>query len=418
MTASRRRASAAVLLMTTHYHPVVGGVETHARDVARGLRERGRRVAVLTTRVDGHDGGRVARVDGVPVVRTRPAMSRRHVSKWLFLPIALVAAIRLSRHYDVIFCPDIRAIGIAAIAAGWWTGRPVVLQGATPGAFSMAHWDEAARAMRVPGPSAVFSLAKRVVATIHRRAAAVTCITRTHVEEARAAGIDADRIHYVPHGVDTARFLPPTAGERDALRRRLGWPSGQIVLFLGRLSREKGVIDLLHAWRIVAAGHPDARLILVGPDEPGHHLDAGAEARSLVQQPALASATIAGPTTDAPSVLRAADVLVQPSHYEAFPLTVIEALSSGVPVVAALVGGLRDYLVDGENALTVPPSNIPALATAIGRMLAGGDLRERLGRVGRQTVVDRFDRQRNLDRYAAIFDEVSRAGQRRMKPTS
>jgi hypothetical protein len=114
-----------ILLITTHYHPVVGGVETHARDAATGLRRRGHRVTILTTRVHAgprHRGGArgwCARRGG----RGSPVV----------------------RHADVIFCPDLRGVGIAGIVSGWWSGTPVVPQGATPTAFSAAHWNDSLR---------------------------------------------------------------------------------------------------------------------------------------------------------------------------------------------------------------------------------------------------------------------------------
>jgi glycosyltransferase involved in cell wall biosynthesis len=89
VTVHRSDGGASILLISTHYYPILGGVETHARDVATGLRARGRRVTVLTTLVD-QMSRRVARIDRVPVVRTPPAAGRRRFSKWLFLPVAAV----------------------------------------------------------------------------------------------------------------------------------------------------------------------------------------------------------------------------------------------------------------------------------------------------------------------------------------
>jgi glycosyltransferase involved in cell wall biosynthesis len=112
----------------------------------------------------------------------------------------------------------------------------------------------------------------------------------------------------------------------------------------------------------------------------------------------------AGPTVDPVPFLQASDVLVQPSHYEAFPVTVIEAMACGLPVVASWVGGLCDYLIDGENALVCPPGDVAALADRLDTILTDADLRTRLAQAGRAVVSDRFSRNRNLDAYAAVFD--------------
>jgi glycogen(starch) synthase len=248
----------------------------------------------------------------------------------------------------------------------------------------MAHWDDSARALKLPARGTLLFVAKAIVSAIHRRAAAVTCITKAHAAEAAASGVAADRIHYVPHGVDTSKFVPASAPERAGLRGRLQWPDTTVVLFLGRISQEKGVLELLEAWRKTSARHPTATLQIVGPDEPGHQLDAGSQARAFIETHGLTSATLAGPTSDAASVIRAADVLVLPSRYEAFPLTVIEAMAAGVPVVASFVGGLQDYLVEGQNALTVSPGDVDELARALDRILDDNTLRERLRHAGRE----------------------------------
>src|SRR5262249_7873481 len=148
------------------------------------------------------------------------------------------------------------------------------------------------------------------------------------------------------------RFRPAAADERTRLRAQLRWPPDKtIVLFVGRLSLEKGAMDLIQAWCAVA--RDDALLVMVGPDMPGHPWDVGARGRIYVAERRLSDAVrFEGPTTDTAPFYRAADVFVQPSHFEAFGSSAIEAMASGLPVVSSGVGGLGDFLVAGDN--TVP----------------------------------------------------------------
>ncbi len=225
------------------------------------------------------------------------------------------------------------------------------------------------------------------------------CIGRDLEREALRAGVPRDRVEYLPHGVDLARFRPPEAGERDRLRAELGWPAATDRAVRGRLSIEKGVMDLLDAWRQTDRG--PATLVLVGPDMPGHPWDAGGPARAFVATHGLGdSVRFEGYAADPSRFYRAADIFVQPSHFEALGNTAIEAMASGLPVIASGVGGLADFCVDGDNALIHEPHSPPSIARAIARLLADRPLAARLGEAGRRTAEERFELNGLLGRYA------------------
>src|SRR5262249_55796828 len=133
---------------------------------------------------------------------------------------------------------------------------------------------------------------------IYRRADHIVCIGRDLEREALRAGMPGDRVHYIPPGVDLDRFRPAAADERTRLRAQLRWPPDKtIVLFVGRLSLEKGAMDLIQAWCAVA--RDDALLVMVGPDMPGHPWDVGARGRIYVAERRLSDAVrFEGPTTD------------------------------------------------------------------------------------------------------------------------
>ena len=149
------------------------------------------------------------------------------------------------------------------------------------------------------------------------------------------AHVPRDRVHYLPNAVDLGRFHVPVASERASIRAEAHWPADALIcLYVGRLSEEKGVLDVLAAWREVR--HPDALLVLVGPDMTGHALDAGPLARRYVSEHGMGDRVrFHGASNDVARLLRGADIYVQPSHYEAFSNAVIEAMATGLPVVTA-----------------------------------------------------------------------------------
>jgi D-inositol-3-phosphate glycosyltransferase len=393
---------ARVLVLTTYYHPVLGGVEIHARQLVRHLHERGFPVEVVTKRVT-RDHEPTSHVDGVPVHRVGPIGERSASGKWAVLPALMAKTLALARRADVIVCVDYRGIGVAAIAAGRLLGKPVIVQGEVAGVLSGA--DESASSGLLPESSALRAL-KAPVRAVYRRADHVVCIGRDLEREALRAGVPRERVHYLPHGVDLERFRPAIIGERDHLRLELGWPLDRpVVLFVGRLSVEKGVIDLLHAWQ--RAETRRALLVLVGPDMSGHPWDAGAPGRAFVAAQRLGDRVrFEGATEDPAPYYRAADLFVQPSHFEALGNTALEAMASGLPVVASGIGGLADFCIDGVTALVHQPRSRESLARALARMLDDGALRERLGKAGRRHVTEHFELRRLLDRYVELIESL------------
>lgn len=392
-----------VLVLTTYYHPVLGGAETHARRLVSHLHRAGFDVQVVTKRVSREHPAE-ATVDDVPVHRVGPIGERRGSGKWVALPRFFVKTLQLKPTFDVIVCIDFRGTGIAAIAAGRILHRAVILQAETGGVLAGANHGSSSG---LPPESGIVRALKSAPRAIYRQADHIVCIGHDIEREALDTGVPRERVHYLPHGVDLGRFHPAAHGERDLLRTRLGWPTDRlIVLFVGRLSIEKGALDLVEAWRL--ADRRDALLVLVGPDMPAHPWDAGPKARAHVARHQLeARVRFDGPAMDTAPLFRAADVFVQPSHFEAFGLSAIEAMASGVPVVASNVGGLRDFLVDNKNALLHEPRSPASIAAALTRALSDSSLRARLAEAALKTVTAEFDERVLMNRYAELIERAA-----------
>jgi glycosyltransferase involved in cell wall biosynthesis len=160
------------------------------------------------------------------------------------------------------------------------------------------------------------------------------------------------------------------------------------VLFAGRLSREKGVLELLEA----ANGIP---LVIAGDgplrdDVPGA---LGFLAHDELER-----------------LYERAAVIVVPSYREGFGVVCAEAMAHGRPVVASAVGGLLDLVEDGETGILVPPGDVPALGAALRRLLADANLRRRMGEAGRRRVQERFSWERVTDATISAYEEALGGG--------
>lgn len=199
-------------------------------------------------------------------------------------------------------------------------------------------------------------------------------------------GAPPERVHMIPPGYDDHRFYPVSAASRATLRRRLGF-SGQVVLALGRLARNKGYDLLIDAFAVVAPRLPDARLHLaVG----GSRLNATekeilAELRHRVRHHRLGSRVTFGgfvSDRDLPNYYRAADVFVLSSRYEPFGMTAIEAMACGTPTVVTTHGGLYRALTFGRHALYADAFDPLDLGISIVKVLKHPRLSTRLARMG------------------------------------
>jgi glycosyltransferase involved in cell wall biosynthesis len=392
-----------VVVVTTYFRPVVGGVESNAERLARYLLGAGFGAHVLTKRVTRRLPD-IEDMDGVRVERIGPCGDRSAAGKWRLVPAATEWLARERSTYDIVCCIDCRGTGVAAILARALTGRPVVLQAQTTGVFSAANADPLLSRWHIDPHGRLGLLAKACSRVAYGRADAFACISREIEREALTCGMPRDRVHYLPNAIDMARFHPASDAEKHEFRLQFDLPSDAVVcLFVGRLSREKGLMDLMEAWRSIE----HAILLVAGPDMEGHAWNVGPAAREFVTQHNLGSSVrFLGSVSDVASLLRGADVVIQPSHFEALGLSAIEALATGVPVVASAVGGLLEFIVDGENGKLCRAEDPVALAVGVREIVEDGAQRRRLAAAARASVLSEYDEQIVFARFATLLERL------------
>jgi len=208
----------------------------------------------------------------------------------------------------------------------------------------------------------------------------------TRLAELKLAGRPKNKVSVIYNCIDTDRFKPRENNVRAQMRTSLNLPHEAFVCgWVGRLHPQKGIPVLLNAFDPVLAKIPEAKLVLIGEGELSNDLKTQAQSLGLSR-----SVLFTGARTDIPDALAAMDIFILPSNWEGLPLALLEAMSAGLPTVAARVGGIPEVVIEGQTGLLVPPEDPQALTAAIVRLGQDKNMRHRMGQAGRKRVIEHF----------------------------
>jgi glycosyltransferase involved in cell wall biosynthesis len=207
------------------------------------------------------------------------------------------------------------------------------------------------------------------------------------------------RLVVIPNGVQVDRY--GGAGGRDAARDALGVPRDAFLLIcVAKLYEQKGHAVLLDAFERLQAAE-DVHLALVGDGPLRAEL-----AERIRGSGQGARVHLAGIRDDIPSLLAASDAFVLPSLWEGLPMALLEAMASGLPVVASRVAGTEEVLAGTDAGLLVEPGDADALGAALDRMIGDAELRRRLGSSARERVAERYSVAAQAAAHAELYREV------------
>jgi len=202
------------------------------------------------------------------------------------------------------------------------------------------------------------------------------------------------------NGVDTRRFRPGKSTVRQELEIS---DDGVVLGFVGRLTKDKGVAELLIAFDEILRAEPKAWLLLVGWfDRSEDALDPHWR-RHITQHPRIRPT---GYVADAAAYYRAMDVFVLPTHREGFPNVVLEASASGLAVITTQSTGARDAVLPEVTGLLIPPRTPEAITEAALELIRDPEKRERMGEAGRAWVIEKFSRERVLGLAVDFYREL------------
>lgn len=215
--------------------------------------------------------------------------------------------------------------------------------------------------------------------------------------------VDRGRIVTIPNGIDVTRFR--NSADDPGLREELGIPDrAKVIGSIGRLTEQKGMEYLINAFGDISKRYPDAFLVIVGDGE----LRASLEERA-VKNNIDGKVLFTGIRDDIPRMLGMFDIFVLPSLWEGQPITIMEAMASGRPIVATDVGGNGEILRSGELGLLVPSKDPDALAGAVGSLLGDLAMAEVMGKKASAHAAAELDSASMTRRYEDVFISCMRS---------
>jgi glycosyltransferase involved in cell wall biosynthesis len=281
-----------------------------------------------------------------------------------------------SERFDIVHSVTPKA-GLLAMFAAWLAGVPVRIH-----CFTGQVW-----ATKKGIFKAILKMSDRFIALTASHILTDSQSQRGYIEEegvvsrGRAIVLGAGSIS----GVDLERFHPDKS-MRARIRYELAIPTDAfLVLFVGRLNRDKGVLDLACAFAEVALAHKDIWLVVVGPDE-----ECIADEFAKLCGAAISHVVSVGFTTTPEHYMTAADVFALPSYREGFGTVVIEAAACGLPTVASNIYGLCDAVEENVTGLLHPPGDVAALKNRLLTLYADSDLRLMMANNARVRAQDIF----------------------------
>ncbi len=369
-----------VAMVIQRYYPHVGGAENQVQQLAPRLQARGFEICVLTR----HEAGlaRFERINGTPVYRL-PAIGPKAMAAATFTGSAVLRLGWLRP--DLVHAHEILSPASVAVTSKRFLGHPVVVKllrgGLLGDIYKLEH--------RPFGRQRFRGLSQDVDAFV--------AISREIEDELAKRGVQPQKRMIIPNGVDTDLFAPASESEKKSIRTELRLPEqALLVVYVGRLVAEKRVDSLLALWNDVRLETPDAYLVIVG---------SGAEEARLKEIPA-GGVQFVGQSRDTRRYLRASDLFVLPSSTEGLSVSLLEAMSTGLPVLATSVGGSQDVIQHGSNGYLIAPDKPEELRQGLQTLLKNHELRKRLGSNGRLRIVSNYSLDLDADRLAALYDRL------------
>lgn len=408
-------SSCRVLHVCDHSWPVLDGYSLRSRNIVAAQAAAGMRPTVLTGPLHQLDDRSASdlMLDGVPYLRTAGADSlagKAIDGRWPLLREAGVVLL-LSRRiqalldrdqFDVVHAHSPALCGLAALCAARSRGISLVYE-------IRAFWEDAAVNQNKTGQgSARYWLMRRLESFVVQHADSVVGIARPILDDLGGRGIAAEKLFYVPNGVDTTRFHPAPRDAELAAQLQLG--PEPVLGFIGTLFPWEGVTWLVHAAAELRRRGASFQLLIVGDGEDADQVRAAIREVNAGQLVRFVGRV---PHEEIQRYYSVIDVLVYPRRSVRLtemvtPLKPLEAMALGKAVLGSNVGGIRELVENGKTGVLFEPDQLEDFCQLALQLLREEAWRRDLGERARQAVLEERDWQKVIQRYGSVYEFAAR----------
>ncbi|MEM2373361.1 MAG: GT4 family glycosyltransferase PelF [Thermoproteota archaeon] len=373
-----------ILVLTDYFPPHVGGgVEKVVFEISRRLVKMGVDITVLTLNTMMAKGFEI--LEGIKVYRFRPIILTETTKAQLaispLLPLKILEVYKTEKP-DIIHANNrFFFTTICSVILKKIVGKPLV---------TTLHLGPMSLDMRILN-FFINVYEKTVSKWIITNSDKIIAVSNAVMKHALSLGAPYKKIKVVPNGVDLKEFSP---GEfRKAERKK--------IIFIGRLFPNKGIQYLVEAAPIILARHPDVEFIIIGkgPMET--------ELKKLIGRLNVEHAfRFLGIVPSIPEIMRECDIFVRPSLTEGMPLTILEAMACGLPIIASKIPGTSEVVKDGETGILIKPGDVKQLSDAVIKLIEDENYAKRIRARAYEFIRNHYSWDRIAEEYLKIYNEV------------
>lgn len=370
-----------ICMLIPSFYPLIGGAEQQAGQLARKLVDKGLKVFILTRRIKGTEKFEI--INGVSVYRT---FAKFHTI--FFLLSSLLFLIRHKDNYDIIHVHTLDSPVFVACIIKKSLKKKVIV--------------------KIRGEKSLLNVLRGYLGKIKLKFIAYNIdyfvtVNKELECKLKVMGIGKDRIRMIPNGVDTNDLQPLRTGEKLALKDKLNLPHGKISTFVGRLIKGKKVDLIIEVWLKIIELMSESYLLIIGRGPEKEKLKNMIEKCHLYDRVILVGEC---PHSLVIKYLQASDVFILVSESEGVSNAMLEAMSIGLPVVAAKISGSENIIIDKNNGLLFEAGNKEQLQSKLVKILSEHDYREKLGKEARNTVESKFSFDVVIYKYTTLYKEL------------